>query len=174
MQDAVLNLVAASSCAISYAWSVLATWKNTRSIRTERLAMRSRAAATPAAAAARLDTQVQGLGNRPERLHLLHDPGAELGANLPGDRRPEWAQDPRTPTAHARQAAQSHIFAGIEKWLADKTKFEAINILRKFECHAGRCCPLKELAYDPFLRPAAASSRCSMKTRGTYLTVGAR
>ncbi len=31
---------------------------------------------------ARLDSEVQGLGNRPQRLHLLHGPGSCLGANL--------------------------------------------------------------------------------------------
>jgi formyl-CoA transferase len=35
---------------------------------------------------ARLGTQVQGVADRPQRLHLLHDPGTELGADLPRGR----------------------------------------------------------------------------------------
>jgi len=68
------------------AWTMLAIWRNTRSIRTGSSPMRSPRRKRRRRRAAGLDTQVQGLGNRPERLHLLHDPGAELGADLPGDR----------------------------------------------------------------------------------------
>ena len=36
--------------------------------------------------AARMDSQVQGMGNRSQRLHLLHHPGAGLGSHLQSDR----------------------------------------------------------------------------------------
>ena len=44
--------------------------------------------------------------------------------------KPEWAHDPAYATARARQPHIFDIFADIEKWLADKTKFEAVEILR--------------------------------------------
>ena len=36
-------------------------------------------------------------------------------------------------------AAHHEIFATIEKWLANKTKFEAVDILRKFDMPCSRC-----------------------------------
>jgi formyl-CoA transferase len=42
--------------------------------------------------------------------------------------KPEWAKDPAYATAKARQPHIFAIFAEIEKWLADKTKFEAVKI----------------------------------------------
>ena len=47
--------------------------------------------------------------------------------------RPEWIDDPAYNTARARQPHIFDIFDEIEKWLADKTKYEAVDILRKFE-----------------------------------------
>jgi formyl-CoA transferase len=44
--------------------------------------------------------------------------------------RPEWVEDPGYNTAIARQDKIFDIFAEIEKWLADKTKYEAVDILR--------------------------------------------
>ena len=52
---------------------------------------------------ARLGAQVQGLADRPERLHLLHDPGAELGADLRGDR--QAAMGGRSGVRHCPCAA---------------------------------------------------------------------
>src|SRR5467141_3263456 len=46
---------------------------------------------------------------------------------------PEWKNDPAYATARARQPHIFDIFKEIEVWLADKTKFEAVEILRKFE-----------------------------------------
>jgi len=46
--------------------------------------------------------------------------------------KPEWADDPAYATARARQPHIFDIFAEIEKCLADKTKFEAVDRLRKF------------------------------------------
>ena len=81
----------------------------------------------------------KGCGDRPQRLHLLHDPGAELGAHVYGDRRPEWVDDPAYSTAEARQPHIFEIFDEIEKWLADKTKYEAVDILRRSRCPPRRC-----------------------------------
>jgi formyl-CoA transferase len=86
--------------------------------------------------------------------------------------KPEWANDPAYATARARQAHIFDIFAEIEKWLADKTKFEAVDALRKFEVPCGPVLSMKELAHDPFLRASGSIVDVQHATRGTYLTVG--
>ena len=86
--------------------------------------------------------------------------------------KPEWAKDPAYATAHARQPKIFDIFAEIEKWLADKTKFEAVDILRKFEVPCGPVLSMKDLAHDPFLRANGSIVEVQHQTRGTYLTVG--
>jgi formyl-CoA transferase len=56
--------------------------------------------------------------------------------------------------------------------LADKTKFEAVNILRKFEVPCGPVLSMKDLAHDPFLRANGSIVEVQHPTRGPYLTVG--
>src|SRR6202140_1820808 len=67
--------------------------------------------------------------------------------------RPEWVDDPASHTAKARESHIFEIFDEIEKWLADKTKYEAVDILRKFEVPCAPVLSMKEIAYDPPLRP---------------------
>lgn len=55
-------------------------------------------------------------------------------------------------TARARQAKIFDIFAEMEKWLAEKTKFEAVEILRKFDVPCAPVLSMKEIANDPALR----------------------
>src|SRR5712671_2074990 len=86
--------------------------------------------------------------------------------------KPEWAKDPSYATARARQPKIFDIFAEIEKWLADKTKFQAVDILRKFEVPCGPVLSMKDLAHDPFLRANGSIVEVQHQTRGTYLTVG--
>src|SRR4051794_515776 len=43
--------------------------------------------------------------------------------------KPEWAEDPDYSTAEARQPRLFDIFDEIEVWLANKTKFEAVDVL---------------------------------------------
>jgi formyl-CoA transferase len=86
--------------------------------------------------------------------------------------KPEWAKDPAYATARARQSHIFEIFAEIEKQLADKTKFEAVDMLRKFEVPCGPVLSMKELAYDSFLRANGSIVEVQHETRGTYLTVG--
>jgi formyl-CoA transferase len=86
--------------------------------------------------------------------------------------KPEWAEDTAYATALARQPHIFDIFAEIEKWLADKTKFEAVDILRKFEVPCGPVLSMKDLAHDPFLRASGSIVEVQHETRGPYLTVG--
>jgi formyl-CoA transferase len=85
---------------------------------------------------------------------------------------PEWKDDPAYTTAEARQPHIFDIFDQIEKWLADKTKYEAVDILRKYEIPCAPVFSMKELAYDPALRQSRTIVQVEQKERGTYLTVG--
>src|SRR4051812_18496414 len=86
--------------------------------------------------------------------------------------KPEWAEDPDYRTAGARQPRLFEIFAEIEEWLADKTKFEAIDILRDYEIPCAPVLSMKEIAYDPDLRKSATVVELEHTQRGSYLTVG--
>jgi len=85
---------------------------------------------------------------------------------------PEWKDDPEYATARARQPHIFEIFAEIEKWLADKTKYEAVNILRTWEVPCAPVMSMKELAYDEDLRRSETVVEVAQKGRGTFLTVG--
>jgi formyl-CoA transferase len=86
--------------------------------------------------------------------------------------KPEWIDDPAYMTAQARQDKIFDIFGTIEAWLADKTKFEAVNVLRKFDIPCAPVMTMKELANDPSLRASGTITEVDHKARGKYLTVG--
>jgi formyl-CoA transferase len=86
--------------------------------------------------------------------------------------RPEWADDPDYSTARARQDKIFDIFAEIEKWLADKTKYEAVDILRTFEVPCAPVLSMKEIADDTALRKSGTVVEVEQKGRGMFLTVG--
>ena len=86
--------------------------------------------------------------------------------------KPEWINDPAYATARARQPHIFEIFADIEKWLADKTKHEAIDKLRPYGIPCAPVLSMKEIAYDPALRASATIVEVPHKQRGSYLTVG--
>jgi len=75
-------------------------------------------------------------------------------------------------TAIARQDKIFDIFGTIEEWLKDKTKFEAVDILRKFDIPCSPVLSMKEIAADPSLRASGTIAEVEHKERGTYLTVG--
>jgi formyl-CoA transferase len=86
--------------------------------------------------------------------------------------RPEWVDDPAYRTAEARQPHIFEIFEEIEKWLADKTKYQAVDILRKYEVPCAPVLSMKEISYDPALRTSGSVVEVQHKERGSYLTVG--
>jgi len=86
--------------------------------------------------------------------------------------KPEWKTDPLYMTPKARQPHITDIFATIEVWLADKTKFEAVDILRKFDIPCAPVMSMKELSVDPSLRASGTIAEVQHKERGSYLTVG--
>ena len=86
--------------------------------------------------------------------------------------KPEWAIDPAYMTAEARQDKIFDIFATIENWLKDKTKYEAVDILRKFDIPCAPVLSMKELAASPDLRKSGSIVEVDHKVRGKYLTIG--
>lgn len=86
--------------------------------------------------------------------------------------KPEWATDPAYMTAEARQDKIFDIFATIEDWLKDKTKYEAVNILRKFDIPCAPVLSMKELAASPDLCKSGSIVEVDHKVRGKYLTIG--
>lgn len=85
---------------------------------------------------------------------------------------PEWKDDPEYATARARQPHIFEIFQEIEKWLADKTKYEAVDILRKWEVPCAPVMSMYEIARDPDLRDSGTIVEVEQKKRGKFLTVG--
>jgi len=86
--------------------------------------------------------------------------------------KPEWKTDLAYTTAKARQPHIFKIFAEIEKFLADKTKHEAVAYLRKFEVPCAPVMSMKELENDPYLRACGSIVEVDEELRGKYLTVG--
>ena len=85
---------------------------------------------------------------------------------------PEWKTDPAYTTPKARQPHIMEIFATIEDWLKDKTKFEAVDILRKFDIPCAPVLSMKELLHDKSLRASGSIVDVPHKERGSYVTVG--
>jgi formyl-CoA transferase len=86
--------------------------------------------------------------------------------------KPEWANDPAYMTAQARQDKIFDIFKTIEEWLKDKTKYEAVDILRKYDIPCAPVFSMKELAESPDLRKSGSIVEVDHKVRGKYLTIG--
>jgi formyl-CoA transferase len=86
--------------------------------------------------------------------------------------REEWLTDPRYATPKARLPHLMEIFGEIEKWTMTKTKFEAMEILNKYDIPCGPILSMKELAEEPSLRKTGTVVEVDHPTRGKYLTVG--
>ena len=84
----------------------------------------------------------------------------------------EWIDDPAYNTAEARQDKIFDIFAFIENWLKDKTKYEAVDILRKFDIPCAPVLSMKEIAEDKSLRASGSIVEVAHPKLGKYLTVG--
>ncbi|MDQ7970887.1 MAG: formyl-CoA transferase [Oxalicibacterium faecigallinarum] len=84
----------------------------------------------------------------------------------------EWIDDPAYNTPIARQDKIFDIFAFIEDFIKDKTKFEAVDIFRKFDIPCAPVLSMKEIAADHSLRASGSIVEVDHKERGKYLTVG--
>ena len=84
----------------------------------------------------------------------------------------EWITDPDYATPPARLSRLMGIFATVEEWTKTKTKFDAMDILNKFDIPCGPILSMKEIAEEPSLRETGTIVEVDHPTRGKYLTVG--
>jgi formyl-CoA transferase len=85
---------------------------------------------------------------------------------------PGWKTDPNYATPPARLPRLKAIFERIEQWTMTKTKFEAMDILNKYDIPCGPILSMKEIAEDQSLRKTGTVVEVDHPTRGKYLTVG--
>jgi formyl-CoA transferase len=86
--------------------------------------------------------------------------------------KPEWITDPDYATPAARLPRLKHIFSVIEEWTMTKEKFEAMEILNKYDIPCGPILSMKEIAEDQSLRETGTIVEVDHPVRGKYLTVG--
>ncbi len=86
--------------------------------------------------------------------------------------KPEWKTDPDYATPPARLPRLRQIFDTVESWTETKTKFEAMQILNKYDIPCGPILSMKEIAEDRSLRTTGTVVEVDHPTRGKYLTVG--
>jgi len=84
----------------------------------------------------------------------------------------EWITHPDYAMPNARLPRLKHIFATIEQWTMTKTKFEAMDILNKFDIPCGPILSMKELAEERSLRDTGTVVEVDHPARGKYLSVG--
>jgi formyl-CoA transferase len=83
-----------------------------------------------------------------------------------------WIDDEAYATPAARLLHLKPIFERIEQWTMTKTKFEAMDILNKYDIPCGPILSMKEIAEEPGLRASGTVVEVDHPTRGKYLTVG--
>jgi formyl-CoA transferase len=86
--------------------------------------------------------------------------------------KPEWITDPDYAKPEARLPQLKQIFDTIEQWTMTKTKFEAMEILNKYDIPCGPILSMRELAEEPSLRKSGTVVEVEHPTRGKYLSVG--
>jgi formyl-CoA transferase len=84
----------------------------------------------------------------------------------------DWITDPEYATPPARLPHLKAIFERIEQWTMTKTKFEAMDILNKYDIPCGPILSMKEIAEEPALRATGTVVEVDHPTRGKYLSVG--
>ena len=85
---------------------------------------------------------------------------------------PEWKAHPDYATPKARLPRLKQIFARIEQWTMQHTKFEAMAELNRHDIPCGPILSMKEIAEDESLRATGTVVEVDHPTRGKYLTVG--
>jgi len=86
--------------------------------------------------------------------------------------KPEWKTHPDYAKPPARLPRLKQIFDTIEQWTMTKTKFEAMEILNKYDIPCGPILSMKDLAEEPSLRKTGTVVEVDHPTRGKYLSVG--
>jgi len=83
-----------------------------------------------------------------------------------------WITDPDYAKPDARLPRLTEIFAAVEQWTKTQDKFEAMEILNKYDIPCGPILSMKEIAEEPSLRETGTVVEVDHPTRGKYLTVG--
>ena len=83
-----------------------------------------------------------------------------------------WITDEAFATPQTRLLHLRPIFRRIEQWTMTKTKFEAMDILNKYDIPCGPILSMKEIAADKSLYETGTLVEVDHPTRGKYLTVG--
>ncbi len=83
-----------------------------------------------------------------------------------------WITDEAFATPAARLLHLKPIFARVEQWTMTKDKFEAMDILNKYDIPCGPVLSMKELLEEPSLRASGTIVEVDHPVRGKYLTVG--
>ena len=87
--------------------------------------------------------------------------------------KPEWIENPKYKTSEARRPRLDEIFSVLEEtFLANKTKDEAVDILRKLNIPCAPVKSMKEIAVDPDLWGNGTLVEVNHNVRGKYVTVG--
>ena len=86
--------------------------------------------------------------------------------------KPNWKTDEAYATPKARLLHLKHIFEVIEQWTMSMTKFEAMDILNKYDIPCGPILSMKEIAADQSLFETGTLVEVDHPVRGKYVTVG--
>jgi len=86
--------------------------------------------------------------------------------------REEWIDDPHYATPNARLPHLKDIFDEIEHWTMNRTKFDAMAVLNRYDIPCGPILSMKEIASDDSLRASGTIVEVEHPVRGKYLTVG--
>ena len=86
--------------------------------------------------------------------------------------KPEWITHPNYATPEARLPRLKEVFATVEAWTMQRSKFEAMDEFNKHDIPCGPILSMEELAAAPSLRATGTVVEVEHPKRGKYLTVG--
>jgi len=84
----------------------------------------------------------------------------------------EWITHPDYATPNARLPRLKEVFATVEAWTMQRSKFEAMAEFNKHDIPCGPILSMEELAAEPSLRATGTVVEVDHPKRGQYLTVG--
>ncbi|NNM72014.1 formyl-CoA transferase [Enterovirga aerilata] len=85
---------------------------------------------------------------------------------------PEWKTHPDYAKPAARLPRLNEIFGRIEQWTMQHDKFEAMEILNKYDIPCGPILSMKEIAEEKSLYATGTLVEVDHPVRGKYITVG--
>jgi len=84
----------------------------------------------------------------------------------------EWITHPHYATPEARLPRLKEVFATVEAWTMQRSKFEAMDAFNRHDIPCGPILSMEELAAEPSLRATGTVVEVDHPKRGKYLTVG--